>query len=575
MAHAKILVGESSFARLREENAYYVDKTAFLERIIHDGNRISLITRPRRFGKTLLQTTLQAFLALDPENPDDRSRAWQLFTGLSITDNASFCAEHLGRWPVLFLKLKDVNGENFEQAVASLSNSVTELAQENAWLSTHPHLPAYLRKAVEKLLELSFLSFDEQLRLLRTSLSQLMQALSMAFKRKVVVLIDEYDVPLNLARVKGFYEDMLALLREMFGRALKDNPLLQKSVLTGCLRLARESVFSEFNNFGCHGISDPTLAAAMGFTAKEAQKILSDFCLSAYADKVGRRYDGYRFGNEEIYCPWDLMSFCRDATTSGEVRFLNYWINTSSNSLIAEFLRFADAQHLEHLHKLLKGETVVAGCIQENLSFSEIAQQHSPEHLLSLLFCSGYLTADKKNKDGEILLRIPNEEVHECFERQIKAYFSSESTDYVSTGRLLANFLCSGQGMNANAVLQQFLSRYMSVRDGSSESFYHGLILSLLGTSPHLAIDSNREAGDGYFDIRLIDTHSSSLVILELKKVFHVTLLSEAASSALRQIHDRNYAEYFSGGIRKVYLYGMSFCGKHCLTLQETHTPMD
>ncbi len=569
-----LLVGESSFANLREQGAYYVDKTAFIPAILNDGNVVSLITRPRRFGKTLLQSTLQSFFEINYRDFEDREAKAALFDGLKVASDKAFCEANLGRWPVLFVSFKEANGDTFEEAVAALARIVSETAQEYAFLADSERLLAIRRQAVEQLMGLQNADFMQKQDRLANSLKMLVQALYSFCNKKVIVLIDEYDVPLHRARVGGYYEKMMLLLREMLGGALKDNKYLRKGVVTGCLRISKESVFTGLNNFGCHTISDNTMAEAIGFTSAEAARILADFGLSAEVAAVKRHYDGYRFGEKEIYCPWDLLSFCRDAQGTGEKKFKNYWIHTSSNDLIEEFLHYADESHLVLLRKLLAGQTVEAKIV-EDLSFAELNASHSSQQLLSLLYCTGYLTAVESNDGGMKRLRVPNEEVRDCFERQVATYFSADGGDYRNAGRSLMQKLVDGEGILAQGVLQKFLTKCISVRDASAEGFYHGLVLGLLGVGDSAVLESNRESGDGYSDIRLVDS-TGVAVILEIKRTDDVKSLPEAAARAMAQIHARRYGVHFATtGARMIRLYGVAFSGKHCLVVQESYLPQD
>ncbi len=571
MTNRMLLVGDSSFENVRKLGGYYVDKTSFIKPILNDGNLVSLITRPRRFGKTLMQRTLQAFF--ERRSPQERKAQAMLFDGLAVTEDKAFCEAHLGRWPVLFVSFKDFNGTSFARGIESLARIVSEVAQDLAHLREAPKLPDFLREAVQYLIELQNQPLELQQKLLPNSLKMLVSALSEASGSQVVVLIDEYDVPLNRARTQGYYGELLPVMREMLEGALKDNRRLRKGVVTGCLRIAKESVFTGLNHFGCHTVSDRDLAEAIGFTPQEAAQVLSDFGLSEHALAVRRHYDGYRFGGKEIYCPWDLMSFCRDAAGKPEVAFRNYWIHTSGNDLMAEFIHYADESHLLKLRELLAGGTIEAR-IEEELSFAEIDASHDADHLMSLLYCTGYLTQVDRGADGSARLKIPNEEVRASFERQTALYFSDKGSDYVNVGRELVRFLKDGNGPGANEVLQEFLVRCVSVRDFSSENSYHMLLLGLLGGALRRSLESNRESGDGCSDIRFLDAERNAAVILELKRAESEKMLTTAARAAIEQIHARRYyADYELAGVKTIWLYGMAFCGKRCFTVSETRLP--
>ncbi len=574
MFRNQVLVGESSFASMRELGAYYVDKTEFIPQILNDGNVVSLITRPRRFGKTLLQNTLQSFFEINYNDFEDREEKIALFSGLNVTSDQAFCEKNLGRWPVLFISFKEVRGDTFEEAVAALARLVAETALEYSFLADSEKLSAARRRVVEQLIGLQDASLARKQDRLPNALKMLVQSLYYFCHKKVIVLIDEYDVPLNQARVSGFYGKMMPLLREMLGGALKDNKYLRKAVVTGCLRVSKESVFTGLNNFGCHTISDDMLAGAIGFTSTEASRVLADFGLSAYANDVRQHYDGYRFGKKEIYCPWDLLSFCRDAQGDGEKKFKNYWIHTSSNDLIEEFIHYADESHLKLLKELLAGHTIDVE-ITEDLSFAELDASHSSRHLMSLLYSTGYLTAVESLGGDVKRLRVPNEEVRACFERQVAIYFSAEGSDYQAVGRSFMQKLIDGEGILAQGVLQKFLTKCISVRDTSAEGFYHGLVLGLLGTGDSVVLESNRESGDGYSDIRLVDQNGIA-VILEIKRTNDMKSLPEVAAQAMAQIHEKRYGiHYATTGARLIRLYGIAFSGKECVVVQQAYLPQD
>ncbi len=572
MTDRMLLVGDSSFESLRKLGGYYVDKTAFIKPLFDDGNLVSLVTRPRRFGKTLMQRTLQAFF--EERSPQEHEVQAALFSGLAVSEDKAFFETHFGRWPVLFVSFKEFNGITFDRGIESLARIVSEVAQMLASLREDPKLPDFLREAVRRLIDLQNVPLQAQQKRLPNSLKTLVTALSEAAGgRQVIVLIDEYDVPLNRARTQGYYADLLPVMREMLEGALKDNCRLRKGIVTGCLRIAKESVFTGLNHFGCHTVSDNALAEAIGFTPREAAQVLADFGLSEHAEAVRRHYDGYRFGDQEIYCPWDLMSFCRDAAGASDVEYRNYWIHTSGNDLMTEFLHYADESHLVKLRELLAGGTVEAR-LEEELSFAEIDASHDADHLMSLLYCTGYLTKVGRLADGSACLKIPNEEVRASFERQTAIYFSDKGRDYVNVGRDLARYLKDGNGPGANEVLQEFLARCASVRDFTSENSYHMLMLGLLGGALRRSLDSNRESGDGYSDIRFLDAETNTAVILELKRAETEKTLTTAARAAIEQIHERRYyADYELSGVKKMLLYGMAFCGKRCFTVMEVRQP--
>lgn len=583
MMEKPIYVGESSFESMVEENAYLVDKTHYIKSIFKDGNSVSLITRPRRFGKSLTQSMLKNFLELDYKTPGDTTKPQRLFSGFEILKDEAFCQENLGQWPVIFLSLKKVEGDDYATARRRLVSTVVDCAQSLDFLLESPKVKRSTKSNLTNLLSLKALPAEEQEDLVSDSLQMLVNALYEAYGRRVVVLVDEYDVPLNKARTFGYYTDMRNLVRQMLGNALKDNPRLKKAVVTGCLRIAKESIFTGFNNFGCHSIGSTTLSGVCGFTPEEAHTVLQDFGLLAFEDGTREHYDGYRFGRTEIYCPWDLLSFCRDKTANGaatdsadKTTYPHYWVNTSSNDIVDEFVRYADESHLRILKALMSGKTVAAPVIEE-LSFSELDADHSSEKLLSLLYAAGYLTSAGTDTDGNVILRLPNEEIRDCFKRRITASFDKKGASTMSAGQSVTEALFAGRPFQAGERVSEYLSRAMSVRDGGSEAFYHGLILGLFNCEES-CLSSNREAGNGYPDIVLTDSKRGIGVILELKKAAAAdeTTLATACETGLRQILERKYYAPFIGTeIQTVRLYGAAFCGKNCRIIERSFKTSD
>ena len=576
MTDKLFVLGDTSFERMRKRGAYFVDKTAYIRQIYEDGNYVTLITRPRRFGKTLTQSMLKSFFALDFAAPDDRTQAQALFKGLAVEKDTAFYEANLGRWPVLSLSFKDVGGNTFEDALTSLSTTLSDCVQKYAFLSTSEKLTEFQRSEMTTLQNLPNLPTSVKKEKSKAALAAIIFAFYTVFEHSVIVLLDEYDVPLNKARTGGYYTDMIDVIREMLSRGLKDSDYLEKAVVTGGLRIAKESVFTGLNHFGCHTISDDSLSDALGLTADEPKKVLADFGLSQYADAVRQHYDGYRFGNREMYSPWNLLCFCRDNTGKDVTEFTHYWVNTSSNDLIKEFVHYTDEPHLLLLRDLLAGKTVT-GRITEDLSFAELNAAHSPENLLSLLYASGYLTSLRKNADGSRELTIPNEEVRSCFMREIADYFNPNDSYYQAVGRDLLTALSTGNGANANRILQRFLLRYVSVRDTGSESFYHGMVPSLLGAALDDDLASNHEAGDGYPDVSFLNPADNTAVILEFQQAASsdTATLRASAQDALSQIHERRYALPFTdAGCRTIRLYGIAFSGKTCYIVQEIQKPL-
>lgn len=385
----------------------------------------------------------------------------------------------MSRWPVIALSFKDAEGLTFESAAANLVSIVFSELDRFSFLADSNRLTFGTRHRIRQLLAIESLPHEQSLQLLRKSLAFLIDAVRQSFGRDVIVLIDEYDVPLINAREHGFYREMLDVLRGMFQLALKDNPKLKKCVLSGCNRIVKESIFTGLNNFVCHTVSSKVNCRAFGFTQAEVDKILSDFCLGEYRDEIRRHYDGYRFGDAEIYCPWDVVNFCNIATqTKGTAECENFWLNTSHNAIITEFLEYADEAHLGIIRSLVNGESVAAN-INEDVSFDEISARHSPENMLGLLYSAGYLTSVGRTNDNVPILKIPNAEIQECFERKIEFYVR-RSTYSSNNGRDLLRSFGNFDRINAIRILNSVLNRYASIRDSGYESFYHGFVLGLI-----------------------------------------------------------------------------------------------
>ena len=559
-------VGEVDFAELILNHRYYIDKTRFIKPLFYAA-KVCLVTRPRRFGKTLTLSMIKTFLEMNYRDPSDKTRLHKIFSGLDVYADEAFCQENMGEWPVISLSFKSIEGRNFEEAFDELKSIIADEADRFSFLEESARLSDRQRVALKKLCKVDGLEDKESaLLLLADSLRVLEECLYAHFGKNPILLIDEYDVPLQKARIGGYYDDMLSIIGRMFRKGLKDTRA--KAFLTGCLRLAKESVFTGTNNFLAFGIDNPNFNDAIGFTAEEARNVLSYYNLQEYADEVRANYDGYRFAGVEIYCPWDLLCFCQETQFKGIVRFGNYWINSSSNDLILEFVDYADEEHLGMLSKLMAGKTVTAR-IDPNLSFAELNVQHSPEQLMSLLYSTGYLTEVDAAPDGRSILRIPNKEIDECFREKINSYFSSRNPSTVERVKLLLNGLNDGAASLVQSSINFCLQRFMSVRDGSSEAFYHGFLLSLVGIVGSeygkRGVASNRETGDGYSDIRIDDYEASTRVILELKKCGPGESLEAACDKAIEQIRDRGYGLEDDATLRTIRLYGIAFRGKHCV----------
>lgn len=565
-------IGESNFSHLMENDFYYVDKTLTIKEIFNSEGIAVLITRPRRFGKTLTMSTLEAFLQIDLKNPGSTIKNEQLFKNLAITKEREFCQKNMGAWPVIFISFKSIEAENYVGAIEQLKPLLSLQADRFSHLLNSDKLTYRQKKNLKDLIDLGDKQGPSVDRLLINGLCMLEEIIYTEYGKRTVVLIDEYDVPLQKARVAGYYPEMLRLVRSIFNVTIKDSKWLHKAFLTGCLRLAKESVFTGTNNFRSFGISQVFLSEAIGFTHEEVKKILKDFDLLHRLEEVSNYYDGYRFGaTSRMYCPWDVLNFCADAQLEiGDPG--SYWEQTSSNDLIAEFVDYADQKHLNLLKNLIDGKVVTAD-IDDKMSFNELNQEHSPAQMLSLMYATGYITCVGYTEQGQMQLKIPNKEILGCVKRRITSYFSTENPGYRRVSDQFFKALVEGKGGEAEVILKEFLMRQLSLRD-AAENLYHGLLLGMLADlqGPYAPKDirSNVEAGDGYGDILCVSHDVSIGIILELKKAksAEASDLIKSAQKALNQIKDRGYKAYFRTDTTKcIYSYGIAFYGKHCAIL--------
>lgn len=552
-------------------NGYFVDKSRFIPDIIKASN-VVLITRPRRFGKTLMLSMLRSFLSLNFDNPADKSLPRKLFAHLDICQDIKFVEENMGQWPVIHLSFKDVCGPTYNIAVEQLKFSILSAAKPFSFLVDSERLNSVDKESFENLLNIRKQPKEEAELILANSLTIMESVLHAHYGRKAILLIDEYDVPLHKSRAMSYYGKMINLFRSIFSSGLKDSPHLHKAVLTGCLRIAKESVFTGLNNFRSFGVSQFQLRDVAGFTEEETRRVLSDFNLMNSSETVRKNYDGYRFGGLEIYCPWDVMNFCADQM-AGETTPGNYWIGTSSNDLILEFVDYADESHLSLLHTLVEGGTVETE-IRDDMSFTELDARHSPQQLMSLLYNTGYITKISNTQKGRSQFRIPNLEILACFRERISYYFTVANPSYAKASAELFDTLITGKALRAQNILQNFLIRFVSLRDTGKEAFCHGLVLGMLGaaTSPNNSrmLLSNREAGNGFYDIFIADDGSDTAVVLELKRADHPISgsrehrLEAACRAALDQIEGKKYVLGL-GEFKVVRRAGLAFSGKHCL----------
>lgn len=553
----KLPVGIDDFKKIREAGFYYVDKTKLIEQLLQSWGEVTLFTRPRRFGKTLNMSMLKSFFEIGAEK--------SLFQGLYISEKEKLCAEYMGKYPVIFLSLKGVEGLHFADAQKMLMTIINNEVRRHYYLKTSDKLTVEDRKQFEKMLLNEDVNLVDSLRLFS-------QLLYLHYDQKVVILIDEYDVPLDKAFKNGYYQEMVSLIRGLFGQALKTNEFLQFAVLTGCLRVSKESIFTGLNNFEINSIVDIEHEEGFGFTDAEVMQMLKYYhCTNRYSD-IKEWYDGYHFGNADIYCPWDVINFVKKLLTDSNAKPSAFWINSSGNDLVKLFVDKADQSTKDEIERLVAGESVTKR-IRLDLTYDEI--ENSIDNVWSVLFTTGYLTNIGNPESGVYELVIPNREVHEVFVLQIQEWFQrsvakEESMPEFSKAILEAD--AEGLQKQLNVIMSRMISVLdTKAREEQKENFYHGLLLGLLrGSNPDWLIKSNRESGDGYSDILIEPENPDAGIIIEVKHAASIGGLDKACENAMAQIKNRRYDEALrENGRCEILAYGIAFHKKRCRVVCE------
>ncbi len=599
----EIDIGNESFANFINNDSYYIDKTSFIKTIFKKGTSgVTLLTRPRRFGKTLTMNTFYEFLRINPSNPDnpeDTSYQQKLFKDTQIYQDQEFCQENMGKYPVIFITFKDVTGDTYELAYKQLAEVIySEIRGKFKYLLSSNKLDDLDKEELLKLgdkkyysqgiykIDLSSNKYDGKddetaiQSSLQSSLKFLSECLSKHHGVNPILLIDEYDVPISKAAHLGYYERMIPLISSLLSKALKTNPYLGKAVLTGCLRAAKESIFTGLNNLKVCSIIDngnPEISTGIGFTKEETEQVLKYYKLDKYFDLVTKNYDGYRFGREQMYCPWDVMNFCCDNYRKvGEyeeyISAGNYWINTSGNAVIEEYMGYIAPEHIDQMQALVDGNTITS-VIRTSLCYGDL-KNHNIEDFWTLLLYTGYLTINpkfKSTKRNEYELRIPNLEVRECFKEKIQDFFSENPLMQNYTTELVKG-LFSGNAESVEENINHLLKKYVSIRDFATnapkENYYHGFMNGLLvnGSATIKEQISNMESGDGYADLKL-SAKSGTMVVIELKQNSDENASRTiSAEKAIKQIIEKKYAEseMENPDIKKIYAFGICFCRKEC-----------
>ena len=552
-------MGIEDFKRIRSEEFYYIDKTGLIRELLENEAYVNLFTRPRRFGKTLNMSMLKYFFEIGGDST--------LFDGLEIAKEKELCAKYMGKFPVIAITLKGASGRTFEEALGMLRNIIGNEAMRFQFLLQSMQLTEIEHKRYEALINIdktgSYTMSDE---LLKDSLFMLSQLLQKHYHQNVVILIDEYDVPLDKAYQSGYYDAMVELIRVLFGNAFKTNSSLYLAVLTGCLRISKESIFTGLNNFNVYTVKDVQYKEYFGFTDNEVKALLKYYGFTDKYNRIKEWYNGYRFGDLDIYCPWDVVSYCHALKMNPLTEPQNYWVNTSSNSIIRSFLGRANATMKNEIEQLLNGKSVKKRIHQE-LTYRDLDSRQ--DHLWSILFTTGYLTQCGTQTGDVTELVIPNKEIQWIFVEQIRDWFDDET---IKNRERLENFCRAFEENNVLAIengFQEYLEDMISIRDtsvrkGMKENFYHGLLLGILGNMDNWIVQSNAESGDGYSDISIEIRRKRIGIVIELKYA-EDGALEEACKEAMEQINERNYEKSLEGdGMITIYKYGIACYKKRC-----------
>ncbi len=556
----KLPIGIDGFEKIRTNNFYYVDKTMFIAELLQNWGEVNLFTRPRRFGKTLNLSMLKCFFEIGGRK--------ELFDRLKISQEKELIEEYMGQFPVISVSLKSVDGLSFEAASAALRNIVGKEASRFQYLRESARLSENERERYEALIRVDQGVFAMNDELLVDSLLTLSQLLSKHYDRKIILLIDEYDVPLDKAFQAGYYDRMVSLIRNMLGNVLKTNDALFFAVLTGCLRISKESIFTGLNNLKVHTVSDSRYDEYFGFTDADVSDLLDFYNLSSYKDIMKDWYDGYLFGKINVYCPWDVINYCDTLLSDEDAEPENYWANTSGNDIVRRLLKKADQTTKNEVEQLLNNKYIVKSVRQE-LTYRDI--DSSVDNIWSVLYSTGYLTQCGRLPGKQLKLIIPNREVHELFTDLVKEWFQEKTlSDSAKIHRFCRAFPAGEVDMIQN-MLHDYLWDSISIRDTAvrmdrKENFYHGMILGLLRSQENWLIKSNAETGEGYSDISIYTPEHIGIVI-ELKYA-HDGNLEKACAKALQQIREKKYAVGLRRkGMERIITYGIAFYEKECMVV--------
>lgn len=555
----KLPIGIENFEKMRREDFYYVDKSHVIGQLLTQWGKVNLFTRPRRFGKSLNMSMLQSFFEIGKDKT--------LFDGLRISDNQELCEKYQGKFPVVFVSLKGINGATYEEARRFLIKTINEEARRLSVLSDSTELDETDHELLIQLKKKEMTNDS-----LVYSIRELTELLEKHYGSKVIVLIDEYDVPLAKANENGYYDEMVFLIRNLFENALKTNSSLKFAVLTGCLRIAKESIFTGLNNFKVYSITDKSFDETFGFTDAEVRELLRYYGQEKYYETVKEWYDGYRFGNVDVYCPWDVINFCSDHLADPGLEPKNYWANTSGNSVISHFIdSVGKPQKLTRmeLEQLVNGG-IVQKEINSELTYKELYS--SIDNLWSTLFMTGYLTQRGESSGNRYNLVIPNREIRNIITNHILKMFKENVKDDGKTVSDLCDALLNKNPEKVELIFTEYMKKTISIRDTfaqkpTKENFYHGLLLGILGFKENWSVMSNRESGDGFGDILIRIEDEDVGIVIEVKYADDGNL-QEECEKALQQIIDIRYTEALEQeGIHTIIKYGIACYRKKCKVL--------
>ncbi len=560
----KLPMGIENFREIRRQKFYYVDKTALIRELLENWGKVNLFTRPRRFGKTLNMSMLKCFFEIGSDSA--------LFDGLEISKETQLCEEYLGKFPVISITLKGATGRTFDEAKSMLRRLIGKEAQRFQVLMQSDKLTALEHQQYKTLIHMNdkgiFTMEDE---VLKDSLFTLTQLLKKHYGQDVIMLIDEYDVPLDKAYQSGYYDDMVELIRSLFGNAFKTNDSLYFAVLTGCLRISKESIFTGLNNFKVYTVKDVRYKEYFGFTDAEVRQMLEYYGFTEHYDATKEWYNGYLFGNTSIYCPWDVINYCGDLRDASVTEPQNYWINTSSNDIVRRFVSRANTTTRDEIEVLIDGGSVKKR-IRQELTYRDL--DSNIDNLWSILFTTGYLTQRGFDSNDLTELVIPNREIRWIFVQQIREWFQEES---VKDRKKLESFCRAFQENDTKAIekgFNEYLWNTISIRDTSvrkemKENFYHGILLGLLAYMDGWLVKSNAESGEGYSDISIEIRQREIGIVIELKYAENGTF-EASCQEALRQIHERKYeTALIENGLHTIYRYGIACYKKRCKVVSE------